>query len=336
MLTERVAVVAAATTVPYEIYYAATDLHAYLSVFVANLIFVSVCIAAVWLNRARRHDLALDLMVTALYVHLFVITAFLSTGPGVHLFYFALGGSLGMFFIAGREGQAAALTLLAAALFVVCEVAFPPGSTSVQVPAAVARVMYAVNAVAAVLVAGGFAYLFRLDIDRVERDLTRSNQQLERISGVDALTGLANRRALDAYLAREWSRLSHQPDSVAMLMCDVDHFKQFNDRYGHVAGDSCLQRVAIARYGGEEFLIVLVGADRAHVETVAGRLHAVVDELRLPHEASDVSGVVTVSVGVVLASGDQLPEPDELIRRADAALYEAKRAGRNRTSYDGA
>ena len=134
-----------------------------------------------------------------------------------------------------------------------------------------------------------------------------------------------------------------------MLMCDVDHFKQFNDRYGHVAGDSCLQRVAsalssvvhrssdlIARYGGEEFLIVLVGADRAHVEAVAGRLHAVVGELRLPHEASDVSGVVTVSVGVVLASGDQLPEPDELIRRADAALYEAKRAGRNRTSYDGA
>ena len=82
------------------------------------------------------------------------------------------------------------------------------------------------------------------------------------------------------------------------------------------------------------FLIVLVGADRAHAESVAGRLHAVVGELRLPHEASDVSNLVTVSVGVVMASGDGLPEPDELIRRADAALYDAKRAGRNRTSYD--
>ena len=78
---------------------------------------------------------------------------------------------------------------------------------------------------------------------------------------------------------------------------------------------------------------MLVGADRAHVESVAGRLHAAVGELRLLHEASDVSDVVTVSVGVVMASGDELPEPDELIRRADAALYDAKRAGRNRTSY---
>jgi diguanylate cyclase (GGDEF)-like protein len=313
VLTERMAVVAAAATVPYEVYYAASDLSACLPVFVANLVFVSVCVAAVWLNRTRRYDLALDLMVTALYVHLFVVTAFIGTGPGVHLFYFALGGSLGMFFISGRESQALALTLLAAALFVVCEVAFPPGSTSVQLPHAVARVMYAVNAAAAVLVAGG----------------------------------LANRRALDAVLAREWSRLSHAPDSVAILMCDVDHFKGFNDRYGHVAGDSCLQRVAgalasvvqrssdlIARYGGEEFLIVLVGADRAYVESVAGRLHAAVGELRLPHEDSDVALVVTISVGAVLVSDATLPEPDELIRRADAALYDANRAGRHRTCYD--
>ena len=122
------AVVAAATTVPYEIYYAATNLQAYLSVFVANLIFVSVCIAAVWLNRARRHDLALDLMVTALYVHLFVITAFLSKGPGVHLFYFALGGSLELLtdeeldeetrreFLVTMRGQVDRLTKLATEL----------------------------------------------------------------------------------------------------------------------------------------------------------------------------------------------------------------------------
>lgn len=346
VLTERMAVVAAAATAPYEVYYALTDLRSYLPVFVANLIFVSVCLLAVWLNRTRRYDVALDLMVTALYVHLFVLTAFVGTGPGIHLFYFSLGGSLGMFFISGREPQALALTVLAAALFLVCELAFPPGSTSVHLPRAVEHVMYAANAVAAVVVAGGFSYLFRLDIDRVERDLTRSNQQLERLSGVDALTGVSNRRALDAYLAREWSRLSHQPDSVAMLMCDVDHFKGFNDRYGHVAGDSCLQRVAaalasvvqrstdlIARYGGEEFLIVLVGADRAYVDSVASRLHAAVGELGLPHEASDVSPVVTINVGVASASGDTLPEPDDLIRRADAALYDAKRAGRNRTSH---
>ena len=105
VLTERMAVVAAAATAPYEVYYAVADLRAYLPIFVANLIFVSVCLLAVWLNRTRRDDLALDLMVTALYVHLFVVTAFVGTGPGVHLFYFALGGSLGMFFISGRSEE---------------------------------------------------------------------------------------------------------------------------------------------------------------------------------------------------------------------------------------
>jgi diguanylate cyclase (GGDEF)-like protein len=337
------AAVAAATTVPYEAYYAIVNFRYYLPVFVANLAFIAVCASAVVLNRRGRFDLALDLIVGALYVHLLVLTSLLSTGPGLHLFYFSLGGSLGMFFITGREITALALTLLATVLFVVCHFAFPPGTTSLSIAPLAEQVMYATNASAAVLLAGGFSFLFRLDIDRAEKDLTRSNQQLERLSGLDALTGLANRRAIDAFLTREWSRLSREPSSVALLLCDVDHFKEFNDHYGHVAGDSCLQRVAaalstvvqrstdlLARYGGEEFLIALIGTDEDHVKLVADRLRQAVLDLRLSHARSTVGPAVTISVGVVLASVDERPEPDDLVRRADLALYAAKRGGRNR------
>ena len=188
-----------------------------------------------------------------------------------------------------------------------------------------------------------FAFLFRLDIDRAESDLTRSNHQLERLSGVDALTGLANRRQIDAHLAQQWSQLSREASSVAVLLCDVDHFKEFNDHYGHLAGDSCLQRVAgalstviqrhtdlLGRYGGEEFLITLVGADANHVQGVADRLRVAVLDLRVSHERSRVAPVVTISVGIVCSPLDEHSEPEDLIRRADIALYAAKRAGRNR------
>ena len=159
---------------------------------------------------------------------------------------------------------------------------------------------------------------------------------------MDALTGLANRRAIDAHLAQQWSRLSREASSVAVLLCDVDHFKEFNDHYGHLAGDSCLQRVAgalsaviqrhtdlLGRYGGEEFLITLVGADADDVKQIADRLRAAVLDLRLSHSRSTVAPVVTISVGIVHATLDDLSEPDDLIRRADRALYAAKRGGRN-------
>ena len=345
-LTERIALVAAAATVPYEAYYALVDFRYYLPVFVANLVFIAVCGGAVWLNRRGRFDLALDVVVGALYVHLLLVTALVGTGPGIHLFYFALGGSLGMFFISGREVTALVLTLLATVLFVVCHVAFPPGTTSLAIAPTAEQVMYGTNAAATILFAGAFSYLFRLDIDRAERDLTRSNQQLERLSGLDALTGLANRRSIDAYLAREWSRLSREPSSIALLLCDVDCFKEFNDHYGHLVGDSCLRRVAgalstvihrstdlLARYGGEEFLVTLVGTDADHVRSVAERLRAAVFNLRLAHARSTAAPVVTISVGIVLAPLEDLPEPDELLRRADVALYAAKHGGRNRVAH---
>jgi diguanylate cyclase (GGDEF)-like protein len=343
IMTERIALVAAATTVPYEVYFASVNFGYYLPIFVTNLVFIGICASSAALNRLGRFNLALDVLVMSLFIQPLVVTAFLGTGAGVHLYYFSLGGSLGMFFIAGHEVRAVTLTLVAASLFLVCHFAFPPGTTLLAVARAVEEVMYIANGAAAILLAGMFSFLFRLDIDRAERDLTRSNQQLERLSGVDALTGLANRRKIDAHLAQQWSQLSREGSSVAVLLCDVDDFKEFNDHYGHLAGDSCLQRVAgalstvvqrhtdlLGRYGGEEFLIILVGVDADHVRGVADRLRVAVLDLRVSHERSRVAPVVTISIGIVCSTLDELREPEDLIHRADLALYAAKRGGRNR------
>jgi diguanylate cyclase (GGDEF)-like protein len=208
--------------------------------------------------------------------------------------------------------------------------------------------MFVGGAMGAVFLAGGFSFLFRLDIDRAERDLTRSNNELARLSALDPLTGLANRRTLDAYLTREWARLCREDRHLGVLLCDVDYFKEFNDHYGHLAGDTCLQRVAtalsgaaqrsgdlVARYGGEEFILVLGMTDPAHASDVAEKARAIVMDLGLPHGRSAVAPVVTISVGVVVAAANDLVEPQDLLQRADQALYAAKHQGRNRVVHAG-
>lgn len=174
--------------------------------------------------------------------------------------------------------------------------------------------------------------------------LEQANVVLERLAAVDPLTGLLNRRAFDEALAKEGRRAIRARVPLAVLMIDVDHFKAFNDHYGHNAGDECLRRIAaaiasrvqrtgdlVARWGGEEFAAVLYdcGADAAH--QIAERIRCAVGEERIRH-ASSPSGFVTVSVG----GATRIPETDEsalvLHRAADMALYEAKLSGRDRVS----
>jgi diguanylate cyclase (GGDEF)-like protein len=176
--------------------------------------------------------------------------------------------------------------------------------------------------------------------------LATANRQLEELSGTDSLTELPNRRRFRYVLDAEWDRAMRTAGSLAVVMIDVDHFKLFNDHYGHLAGDDCLRRVAGAlgdstrrttdlacRYGGEEFVIVLAGSDAAGAAVVAERARAAVAALALPHALSD-PGVVTVSVGVAAALVTQSMVPDDLVARADAALYQAKRDGRNRIAVN--
>lgn len=194
------------------------------------------------------------------------------------------------------------------------------------------------------------AYLSLMANRRMEQDvrhifLTRLRDQLRREGAEadakrDALTGLPNRRLLDETVKRIWAE-PEGSSSVAVAMIDIDNFKLFNDRYGHVAGDTCLKRVAgaiatelrhtedlAARFGGEEFLLLMPQTSQSAAVRIAERVRRQVEKLAIPHELSGF-GVVTVSVGVI-AEPLAAHEFAELVAGADVALYAAKRGGRNR------
>lgn len=171
--------------------------------------------------------------------------------------------------------------------------------------------------------------------------LESANTELTELSVSDALTGLANRRRFDDVLETQWQRALQNSDSIAVLMIDVDRFKEYNDHYGHQDGDSCLQLIAstlkqhinrssdiLARYGGEEFSIVLPSCKLTDACRIAEQVRHSIEALNISHEDSP-TGSVTVSVGVATVTPDPEESADLLLRQADSALYQAKRAGRN-------
>lgn len=174
------------------------------------------------------------------------------------------------------------------------------------------------------------------------RKLDTANQELKRLSSSDGLTGIANRRFFDEYLSVEWRRARRNTTSLALLMCDVDHFKLFNDTYGHQAGDDCLRQVAhsinaylerpsdiVSRYGGEEFAVILPETIAGGALFVAEKIRHAVHELSIPHSSSP-DGRVTVSIGLASLIPDAETTPGNLIQLADKALYRAKELGRDR------
>ena len=193
------------------------------------------------------------------------------------------------------------------------------------------------------------AYIARVQRDEAYRALRESQRKLEqknfellRMSNIDGLTEVANRRRFDELVQEAWahSRRTHSP--LALIMMDIDCFKPFNDHYGHLPGDDCLKRVAqtlqqelprmtdfLARYGGEEFVVVLSATDLAGAERVAERLRQAVEALRIPHACSEVGEHVTISLGVAATLATASSQPQTLVAAADKMLYEAKRRGRN-------
>lgn len=171
----------------------------------------------------------------------------------------------------------------------------------------------------------------------VERDFARTNAL------IDPLTRLANRRQFDDILSTEFFRLKRSGAPLSLILLDVDHFKRFNDRYGHVEGDACLRRVGMAirsivgrasdvaaRIGGEEFAVVLPETESTGARTMAERIRRAVEELDIPHVENTAMPRVTVSLGVVTRYPSDLPAPESLMELADKALYLAKQTGRNR------
>jgi diguanylate cyclase (GGDEF)-like protein len=180
---------------------------------------------------------------------------------------------------------------------------------------------------------------------RVRTQLTvkRQSDALRALTLTDGLTELANRRAFDEAIESEWRRCSRAQVPIALILLDLDEFKNFNDEYGHQAGDACLQQVSaamrraaarsqdvVARYGGEEFAVLLPHLDARGAEGVAKKLLDEVARLAIPHARSEAGPQVTISMGVASVMPGEGHEPGMLVKAADALLYKAKAAGRNR------
>lgn len=172
-------------------------------------------------------------------------------------------------------------------------------------------------------------------------ELETTNVKLQQLSSLDSLTQVGNRYLFDATLEREWQRLQRGEGELALLLCDVDFFKGFNDNYGHPAGDRCLKKMAdamarvakrptdlVARYGGEEFAFILSQTSEEGAIHVAKALQREIEALAIPHSES-ITGYVTLSIGIAVCQPDRHSTPGDLIQAADLALYEAKDGGRN-------
>jgi len=184
----------------------------------------------------------------------------------------------------------------------------------------------------------------KLEQQRLIIQLQEAQEALQKLASSDGLTGLANRRIFDRTLITEWNRSIRYSQPLSLLMIDVDFFKRYNDHYGHQKGDACLQFVAtamsgepqmrtmdlVARYGGEEFAVILPSTDQEGSAVVGERIRIAIESLDLPHTYSEAAKYVTVSIG----SATIMPAPSinsaQLVAAADAALYRAKREGRNR------
>jgi diguanylate cyclase (GGDEF)-like protein len=176
----------------------------------------------------------------------------------------------------------------------------------------------------------------------VESELDDKLRKVSLLASVDGLTQLANRRRFDEYLEQQWKNLLRDQAPIAVILADIDYFKQYNDTYGHLIGDECLRQVArvldrslhrpldiVARYGGEEFVVVLPKTPLESASSLAEKMRLAVEQLKVSHLKSPISQYITMSFGVACLVPDPQQSPQILIELADRQLYLAKRQGRN-------
>lgn len=181
--------------------------------------------------------------------------------------------------------------------------------------------------------------------DIIGADLIDRYHSLDEVSKIDFLTNLYNRRFFNELLIREWKICMRDKCSLSVLMLDIDKFKDYNDTYGHIQGDECLKLISkclrkiinsprdiVIRYGGEEFIVLMPEADLEEAKYTAENIRLEVEKLQILHEGFQSYGVVTVSIGIAATIPSERISPENLVYRADEALYRAKENGRNRIS----
>jgi diguanylate cyclase (GGDEF)-like protein len=238
-------------------------------------------------------------------------------------FYFMMG-------LRFREAARANLIVFAGLI-----VAFVAGTMP---PATATYLMFLLFTANLIGCAGSYA------LEHANRTAFLEHRQLTEVATHDGLTTLLNRAAFEDQIRRVWQQAQRDRQTVSVIMIDIDCFKAYNDRYGHMAGDDCLRRVSsalrdaarrrpldfVARYGGEELVAVLYGADRSYAESISRGLLTAVRDLKIPHINSEAQPYVTVSIGVVAVDAYRMASHDAAVELADQALYAAKRSGRDR------
>ncbi len=177
-------------------------------------------------------------------------------------------------------------------------------------------------------------------------ELQKANQELLRLTIIDDLTQIANRRRFNEYLKQEWERSQREQEPISLILCDVDYFKHYNDTYGHLAGDICLHQIAqalsrvikrpadlVARYGGEEFVIILSNTDSFDLVKIVRQIQTEIEQIKISHSMSKVSKHITLSIGAGCQTPNLEQSSESLFKLVDSALYTAKSQGRNRCSF---
>jgi diguanylate cyclase (GGDEF)-like protein len=180
------------------------------------------------------------------------------------------------------------------------------------------------------------------DINERKQAELQEKSQLERLANIDELTQIANRRNFNNYLSQQWHQMKKLQVPIALILLDVDYFKRYNDTYGHQTGDTCLTKIAhaikqvgqrqndlVARYGGEEFAVILPNTNSKGALQIVQKIYKQIKKLQIPHSSSDLADIVTVSLGIAITTPQINTSHEELINKADRALYQAKEKGRN-------
>ncbi|MFI0472495.1 GGDEF domain-containing protein [Halomonas sp. HMF6819] len=351
LVCDQLGIFAFFTPFPYQFFFIFYDLAYFSEMFVINWMFMATYAAVLLLNRRGEYGAARNLLMLCVSTHMLVSSLMSGAGVGVNLFFFTQASVLVFLFPTLRWIGLIACQLACGALYLGTQLLLTAEVAIAPVPYPWVDAMYVCSASGALLLMVVLLNMFRRQIENTEKELLKTSQLLQVRSSTDPLTGLANRRALDEALRAEWLRLARHPGTLSVIMCDVDHFKVYNDYFGHDGGDECLRQIAGAikealerpsdlavRYGGEEFAVVLPATDEQGARYVGEKINEAVRRLTIPNPRAK-EGIVTVSIGVSSStcfSSTHFDQSGErLLRCADQALYLAKKNGRDQTVYMG-